>query len=231
MNFNRNIFIIASASLFCSGCATAFTRSMDRATGGGTSGKELAAVVAIDVVTLPVQAVVIPIVLVKDKLDEPERKRRAEQRAEALRILQEASDGIRQNPARAIEMDYLSKPPDSLEYRAFAYTLQTSGDVQFPLEFYAYIMAHSNLTCQSNIRVWAIRNLYIPQAYLVDEYTRHVNDEQWDNQSVGHFQNVLMQPRLPIELLEEAARHPNEQVARIAKGWLINRLEQPLSPR
>lgn len=207
--------------LCCTGCASIFIRDFDRAFGSTPTTGEKVGAAAFDVVTLPVQAVVIPPILIKDKLvDEPKREKAREAAEEDSRMLQANVSILARDPEIAVSGDYLNRSASSYEYRALCRFVQTNVTNSFPYAFFRYLYEHANTKPHQSIFVAIMRNPNIPREYLNAEYGRLMAADRPD-ESIAY--SLVANLSSGTDQLAMAASHPNERVRRAATHYLQNR--------
>ena len=212
--------LIATSVLLLSGtgCASLFIRDIGRSCGGEPSVGAKVGAAAFDVVTLPVQAVVIvPLVIKNELVDEPQREQAAE---EDSRLLQESVSMLTHDPEAAVSGDYLNRGATSYQYRALCTFIQANITNKYPDSLFRYLYENANEDPHRHLFVSIMRNPNIPQDCLNAEFERLMKT---DGREWTLFDAVLANPRLSTERIESATSHSDGRVSAVATYCLPDR--------
>jgi len=205
--------------LSATGCASMLVRSLGGIDGGRPSFGVKAGAAAFDVVTLPVQAVVIAPLAIKYKLvDEPEIEKARQAEEEDRRLLLECISEIERNPEVAVSGDYLSLDASSREYRALCSLVQTKVTNNYPDSFFRYLYQNAHECRHECILAGIMRNPNVPQDCLDAEFERLMRS---DGRDWNLHEALLNNPRLSTEQVELAAMSHSNNRVRLAATYSL----------
>lgn len=211
--------------VFQSSCASFAVDSIGGVDGGSARTGDRVKAAAVDLATLPIQAVVLPFAAMMSYNRKEEIKQYKEKQKERQKEIFKIYELLAEDPDIAVNDDFLLKDPDSNEAFALYNLLVEGRSTKFSDKFYSYIYNNTENEKSKSLsyrkkerlivyRSWLLRNVNIPENIITQAYNEYVvkakNHKFIDPGSP--YNSVLTNPKLPKNLLIEASQYTQKDI-------------------